>query len=642
MAFHSFPPRLPEGESWQRNLGRLTWVERFSHLILALIAGIPISIFVAIAGVFLYETVLFFQTVPLWNFLTDTQWTPLFPSQNFGIFVLASATLLVTGIASLFAVPIGLLIAIYLAEYASDRLRLTVKPVLESLSGIPTVVYGYFALLVVTPLLQHLIPGLSRFNALSAGLVTGVAIVPIISSLSEDAIKSVPHSLKEAGYTLGLTKQEVLTKIVLPMAFPGIIASFMLAASRALGETMIAAIAAGQNPQLTLNPLVPVATMTAFIIQVSLGTVAFNSLAFHTIFTVGMVLFLITLGLNSFGYWLVRRHQTAMTAAIIPTVPSDETSHFYPLYDEEFPGNNQRFGPGKTRSSVEFKTPLVRRQGLDRCFSWMSAIAIPIALGILALLLFDASRRGLPHLTWQFITSFPSRNPQEAGIYPALMGSLWLLGLTGLFALPIGIGTAFYLEEYCANTALNWVLEINIANLAAVPSILYGLLGLELFVRLLAPVTGGPSLLSAALTLTVIILPMFIVTTRSALRGIPDGLHQAGYAMGMTRAQVLWHIVLPAAFPATLTGALLALARAIGETAPLIAVGALSFVSFAPPLSWEGVYSRFTALPFQIFNWILRPQPAFHNNAAAAILVLVGILLVLNICGALIREKCKN
>ncbi|MCT7958568.1 phosphate ABC transporter permease PstA [Laspinema palackyanum] len=641
MEFHPFPPRLPEGESWQRNLGRLTWVERCLQLTLALIAGIPISISVAIAAVFLYETVLFFQTVPLWNFLSDTRWTPLFPSQNFGILVLASATLMVTGIASLFAIPIGLLIAIYLAEYASDRLRLTVKPLLEALSGIPTVVYGYFALLVVTPLLQELIPGLARFNALSAGLVTGVAIVPIISSLSEDAIKSVPHSLREAGYTLGLTKEEVLTQIVLPMAFPGIIASCMLAASRALGETMISAIAAGQNPQLTLNPLVPVATMTAFIIQVSLGTVAFNSLAFQTIFTVGMVLFLITLGLNSLGYWLVRRHQSAMTQAIVPTVPAEEGSKFYPLYDEELPRSNSRFGGGQTRSTAEFKTPLIRRQVLDRCFSVLSAIAIPITLGIVALLLLDASRRGLPLLTWQFLTSFPSRNPQEAGIYPALMGSLWLLGLTAFFALPIGLGTAIYLEEYCANTVLNQFLEINIANLTAVPSILYGLLGLELFVRLLAPVTGGPSLLSAALTLTVIILPMFIVTTRSALRSIPDGLHQAGYAMGMTRAQVLWHIVLPAAFPATLTGALLALTRAIGETAPLIAVGALSFVSFAPPLSWEGIYSRFTALPFQIFNWILRPQTAFHNNAAAAILVLVSILLILNICGVLIREKCK-
>ncbi len=642
MEFHPLPPRLPEGESWQRNLQRLTWIERCLHLILAVIAGIPISISVAIAAVFLFETVLFFQTVPVWNFFSDTQWTPLFPSQNFGILVLASGTLLVTGIASFFAVPIGLLIAIYLAEYASDRLRLTVKPLLEALSGIPTVVYGYFALLVVTPILQQFIPGLARFNALSAGLVTGVAIVPIISSLSEDAIKSVPHTLREAGYTLGLTKGEILAQIVLPMAFPGIVASFMLAASRALGETMISAIAAGQNPQLTLNPFVPLATMTAFIIQVSLGTVAFNSLAFQTIFTVGMVLFLITLGLNSFGYWLVRRYQTAMNQEIVPTQLSENPFKFYAPYDGEFFSGNNGLGGVKTRPDAEFKTPLIRRQGLDRGFEALSAVAIPIALGILALLLLDASRRGLPHLTWQFITSFPSRNPQEAGIYPALIGSLWLLGLTALFALPIGIGTAIYLEEYCANTALNQFLEINIANLAAVPSILYGLLGLELFVRVLAPITGGPSLLSAALTLTVIILPMFIVTTRSALRGIPGGLHQAGYAMGMTRAQVLWHIVLPAAFPATLTGALLALARAIGETAPLIAVGALSFVSFAPPLSWEGVYSRFTALPFQIFNWILRPQSAFHDNAAAAILVLVGILLILNICGVFIREKCRN
>jgi phosphate transport system permease protein len=260
-----------------------------------------------IIAVLIFETIEFFQVVPLDQFLTDTQWTPLFADKHFGIMVLASATFLTSIIALAVALPIGLLAAIFLSEFAPPRVRDTLKPILEILAGVPTVVYGYFALLFVTPLLKSILPNISGFNALSAGLVMGIMIIPLVSSLSEDALYAVPRSLRAGAYALGATRMEVATRVVMPAALSGIVASFILAISRAVGETMIVAIAAGQNPRLTLNPLVPVETMTAYIVQVSLGDTPAGTLEFKTIFVVGMALFLITLVFNILSHYLVQR-----------------------------------------------------------------------------------------------------------------------------------------------------------------------------------------------------------------------------------------------------------------------------------------------------------------------------------------------
>jgi phosphate transport system permease protein len=275
----------------------------------ALLGSSLISILttIGIIGVLIFETLSFFREVSLWDFLTDTQWTPLFADKHFGILVLASATFLTSIIALAVAVPVGLLAAIYLSEYAPDRLRTILKPMLEVLAGVPTVVYGYFALLFVTPLLQVLIPSLSGFNALSAGLVMGVMIIPLVASLSEDALYAVPQTLRDGSYAMGASHAQTVTRVVVPAALSGIVASFILAVSRAIGETMIVAIAAGQSPNLTLNPFVPVATMTAYIVQVSLGDVPTGTLEFRTIFAVGMTLFLMTFALNLLSYRIVTR-----------------------------------------------------------------------------------------------------------------------------------------------------------------------------------------------------------------------------------------------------------------------------------------------------------------------------------------------
>jgi phosphate transport system permease protein len=281
--------------------------ERLIEILLFLCAALSVGTTVGIIAVLAIETLAFFREVPVAEFLTGTEWTPLFATKRFGVLPLVLGTLLVSAIAMVVAVPTGLLSAIYLSEYAPDRLRRVVKPVLEILAGVPTVVYGFFALTFVTPLLQRWVPGLSGFNALSPGIVMGLMILPLVSSLAEDAMRAVPRGLREAAYALGATRMQTAVQVVVPAAFSGITAAFILAASRAIGETMIVAIAAGQQPRLTINPLVPLETMTAYIVQVSLGDTPQGTLEYRTIFAVGMLLFLMTLVLNLVSSWLRAR-----------------------------------------------------------------------------------------------------------------------------------------------------------------------------------------------------------------------------------------------------------------------------------------------------------------------------------------------
>lgn len=285
-------------------------IERLVHAILFCCGLVSVLTSVGIVVVLAAETVGFFSKVSLFDFLTDLEWTPLFADKHFGILPLVSGTVLVSLIAMAVALPFGLLIAIYLSEFASARARAVLKPILEVLAGIPTIVYGYFALLFVTPLLQQVFPELGGFNALSPGIVMGFMILPMIASLSEDALYAVPQSLREAAYALGSTRIQMVFKVLVPAALGGITASFILAISRAIGETMIVAIAAGQQPNLTFNPLNPVETMTAYIVQVSLGDTPHGTLEYQTIFAVGTMLFVMTLVMNCVSLWVRERFRT--------------------------------------------------------------------------------------------------------------------------------------------------------------------------------------------------------------------------------------------------------------------------------------------------------------------------------------------
>ena len=276
-------------------------------MLLGLCALITVLTTIGILWVLVSETLIFFKDVSLKEFLTDSQWTPLFADKHFGILPLLSGTLLTSFIAISVALPIGLTIAIYLNEYAHENFKKVIKPILEILAAVPTVVYGFFALMVVTPFLQKFIPEMSGFNALSAGIVMGIMIIPYISSLSDDAIAAVPRSLREASFGLGASRLQTAFKVIVPAASSGIVVSIILAISRAVGETMIVAIAAGQQPRLTFDPLVPIETITTYIVQVSLGDVAHNSLEYRTIFAAGMTLFVFTFILNNISYWFKKK-----------------------------------------------------------------------------------------------------------------------------------------------------------------------------------------------------------------------------------------------------------------------------------------------------------------------------------------------
>ena len=283
--------------------------ERVIEFLLLLAALSSVAITAAIVFILVKESWTFFQHVPLWDFLTDTEWTPLFDTPRYGIMPLVSGTLVSSAVALSLAIPVGTVIAMYISEFAPFKLREAAKPILELLAAIPTVVYGYFAFLVVTPLLQHIIPSLPGFNLLSAGLVMGIMIIPYVSSLSEDAMRAVPMHLREGSYAMGATRSQTAWKVVTPAAFSGLAAAYILAISRAVGETMVVALAAGMQPNLTWNPLDPAATMTAYIVQVSQGDLPHGSIGYQSIFAVGLTLLLITLCFNILGFWLRKRYR---------------------------------------------------------------------------------------------------------------------------------------------------------------------------------------------------------------------------------------------------------------------------------------------------------------------------------------------
>ena len=283
------------------------WLEFFIERALFLCAGASVLVTAGIIGVLAFETFEFLREVSIVEFLTGTEWTPLFSERHFGVLPLVAGTALVSTIAMVVALPAGLLCAIYLSEFAPSAVRRVIKPILEVLAGIPSVVYGYFALLFVTPILQQFMPGLAGFNALGPGIVMGIMILPLVSSLSEDALHAVPNGLREGALAVGSTRLQTTLRVVVPAAFSGISASFILAVSRAIGETMVVAVAAGQQPRLTANPLVPIETMTAYIVQVSLGDTPAGTIEYQTIFAVGALLFAITLTINWVAHTILRR-----------------------------------------------------------------------------------------------------------------------------------------------------------------------------------------------------------------------------------------------------------------------------------------------------------------------------------------------
>ena len=567
------------------------------------------------------------EEAELWEFLTSTRWVPNGLNPSFGIWPLLSGTALIAGGSLLLAIPIGVSSALFLSEFCSNRTRRILKPLIEVLSGIPSVVHGFFALLVISPIIREYFDA-TYFNAASAIIVVAAMILPIIVSISDDAIRAVPKEMREASLALGATKWETASKVVLPSARSGIVASILLALARAVGETMAVTLAAGSVASLHLNPLKETQTLTAYIAQVATGDIPPGP-ATDAGFAVGSTLFIMTYIANLLAIKATKKkfgNSSNYTVRSLFSTLILKIRYFRNL-ESEISISSNLIDPLKPN-----KFDLIRR---NREKFWIVIIGCSFSIGIIFLLVLlqTVIESGINGISYNFLTNFPSSRSIRAGIGPVIIGSVYLISLAILFALPSGIGAAIYLNEMSRPSKLNFFLRRTIQNLAAVPSIIFGLVGLVVFSRLLG---FGLSLMTGSLTLAMMILPMIVVTTEEALLAVPKSFRDGALAVGATRWQAVRHHVLPNAVPGIATGTILSIARALGETAPILFVASI-FSKTAP----SGIFDGFMALPIQIFFWTRHPKQEFQDLAASTILVLLVLLIILNLIALFIRNRAE-
>ncbi len=606
--------------------------ERFIQMLLFMAASVAVVVSIAILWTLMDGTMSFINSphANLQEFLTGDEWVPTGSDPSFGILPLMAGTTLIAGGALLIAAPLGTGAALYLSEFASSRSRAILKPIIEVLAGIPSIVYGFFALLVISPYLQKAF-GAEYFNALSAMIVLSVMVLPIIVSISDDSMKAVPQYQRQAALAMGATRWETATRVVLPNASSGVMASILLGLGRAIGETMVVTLAAGRVANMTFNPLEGVQTMTAYIAQIATGDLE-PGIAYDAAFAVGMVLFIITFIINYLAGRVVLRIKSGKVRrpgqvgkrtikgeihTLIARVPIDKLR------------GKKRVRP--KRYGVE---RLKGRYIIYRIGKGVTLSCLIIAVIFLAYLVCSTLQQGLGGIDLQFMTYFPSWKPELAGIYPVIIGSVYLMVLTFLISVPVGVGAAVYLTEIAPDHAHTRFLRRMIQNLAGVPSIVFGLVGLFIFVRMFGL---GASLLAGSLTLSIMVLPIIVVSTEEALKSIPQGFREGALALGTTRWQAIRHHVIPNAKPGILTGSILGLSRSIGETAPILFIGAV--FAKVPP---ESINDPFLALPLEIFYWAKHANPDFHGLAASTIIILLLILLTMNSIAIVIRHRAQS
>ena len=602
---------------------RIIYTSLFTSASLSVIASALIIYTLAEGAVQFFR----YEEADLLEFITGTDWLPNGRNPSFGIWPLLSGTALVAVGALLIAVPLGIASALHLGEFASPRSRRLLKPIVEVLSAIPSVVHGFFALLVISPFLQRTIDA-TYFNAASAIIVVAAMILPIIVSISDDAIRAVPRELKEAALGLGATRWEMATRVVLPSARSGIVAAVLLALARAVGETMAVTMAAGSVAALHFDPRLEVQTLTAYIAQVATGDIPPGP-ATDAGFAVGSALFIITYSVNIIAVGATRRRLGVKKGKIRSFIPNQLKRAREIIFKTR---NQAEHQISQSNPFTPSKYDLFR-QRKERAFRFLISSSLFVGLAFLLILLQTILETGLAGLDFDFLTNFPSYRPENAGINPTIWGSLWLITLTMLFALPAGVGAAVYLTELAPEGFVNQFLRRTLQNLAAVPSIIFGLVGLYVFSRMFG---FGLSLLTGSLTLAMMVLPMIVVTTEEALLAVPKSFRDAALGVGATKWQAVRYHVLPNAIPGISTGAILSVARALGETAPILFVASL-FSKTAP----TGIMDGFLALPLQIFYWTRNPQEAFHDLAASTILVLLMLLLILNLIAIFIRNRAE-
>ncbi len=603
---------------------------RFTHSALFAAASLSVIASALIIYTLASGTIRFFEyeEATFFEFITGTDWVPNGRNPSFGIWPLLSGTALIAVGSLMISIPLGVAAALHLGEFASPRSRRFLKPIVEVLSGIPSVVHGFFALLVISPFMQRTIDA-TYFNAASAIIVVAAMILPIIVSISDDAIRAVPREIKEAALGLGATRWEMATKVVLPSARSGIVAAVLLALARAVGETMAVTMAAGSVAALHFDPRLEVQTLTAYIAQVATGDIPPGP-ATDAGFAVGSALFVLTYSVNILAVGATRKRLGANRGKMASLLFQIKVKLSMIL--DRISGDIE-YNLTQSNPFIPTKYDLFRRRK-EKVSRFIVASSLFVGLAFLLILLQTILETGLAGIDLQFLTNFPSYRADQAGIGPTIWGSLWLITLTMLFALPAGVGAAVYLTELAPEGILNQFLRRTLQNLAAVPSIIFGLVGLYVFSRIFG---FGLSLLTGSLTLAMMVLPMIVVTTEEALLAVPKSFRDAALGVGATRWQAVRHHVLPNAVPGIATGAILSVARALGETAPILFVASL-FSKTAP----TGIMDGFLALPIQIFFWTRHPKEAFHDLAASTILVLLMLLLILNIIAIFIRNRAED
>lgn len=627
-------------------------VSRLSERVVlsTLFSASSIAVFISIAILYtlLEGSYRFFQfdEVSITDFLFGTKWVPSGSNPSFGIYPLLSDTLLITGGTILIAGPIGIAAALFLSEYAPMRLRTFAKPVVELLAGIPSIVYGFFALFTIGPIVRDIFPEATYFNALQAVIVMSFMVLPIIVSISDDSLKSVPKHLREASMAMGATKWETSLKVVIPAASSGIAASVLLGIARAIGETMVVTLAAGSIAGGQWSFLKEVQPMTSFIAQTATGDIPPGTSQAEAAFAVGLMLFLMTFLVN----WIAGRIVLRIKKG---SIVKKEPGKVEKLFREHV---LQKKGTSQYRSVTEGEQKTGRSQKIDRSWKFIdkdklkgnlsrrkvkgyfgvsiTALSLVLAFIFLVYLLVEVFISGAGVITWDFLTAEPGFRVTEASIMPAIAGSVSLMLLTLLLSIPLGVATAVYFNEIAKDTWYTRFLRRLIQNLSGVPSIVFGLVGLAIFVRLF---DFGPSLLAGSMTLALMIMPIIVVASEEALKSVPQGFREAARGVGATRWQTVKHHVLPNAVPGIITGSILALSRAIGETAPILFIGAM-FAKTAP----SGVMDSFVALPLTIFFWSRHAKTEFHDFASGAILVLLVLLLTMNAIAIFIRYRSQK
>jgi phosphate transport system permease protein len=582
------------------------------------------------------------------NFIFDQIWNPTSVIPQYGILSLIVGTLLVTLGAMVIAVPLGIGSAIFIAEIAPQTVRETVKPAIELLAGIPSVVYGFFGLVVLTNWLRISFDLSSGATWLAGSMILGIMALPTIVSVSEDAISSVPQEFRSASLALGATRWQTITGVIVPAALSGITAAVILGMGRAIGETMAVLMVTGNAaiiPDPLYNVLSPIRTLTATL-GIEMGEVAIGSTHYHALFGMALVLLLITLIVNLSATAILRRIKEGQEGSLRRSIISHAAKErmlsgaYWTIILFTITLAYLIFGiPGVIIISVLFglyrmAVRLLSSQAIQKIAFCIITSGTALVLFALIVIIFDIVSNGLPALTWEFLTEGPRNLGREGGIFPAIVGTIYLVIGAVAIALPIGVGAAIYLNEYTTEGKITRIIRAGNDLLNGTPSIVFGLFGfafLVLFVGL------GVSLIAGQITLALMILPTIIRTSEEALKTVPDSLRQGSLALGATRWQTVSRVVLPAAAPGILTGTILGIGRAAGETAPLLFTAVVFSKRFLPTSLSEPVM----ALPYHLFI-LATNVPGAETQKYGTALVLLLLVTGIYSVAILMRRHAKK